>query len=107
MSADNGVYILITAGTGNGLEYRVVCDQAIENINWEPDYPTAGDEDGLNMAAVIDYFGSCRVFTDVETAEAEAKRIHDEWIADLGVVEYGIVTLDYCHIPFPGVSISA
>ena len=107
MSADNGVYILITAGSGSGLEYRVLHTQAIKNVNWEPDYPTVGDTDGLNEAEVINYFGDCHVFTDAQAAEAEAQRIYDKWMSEFGTVQYGIVTLDYCHIPFPGVSITA
>lgn len=101
MSADNGVYILVSRGrkTRHGFrkEYRVTHAQAIENIEYDPDYPVGSDE-MLNRQHVLSYFGAARIFSDRRVAEGYAQRIYDEE----GYVEYGIVWIDeFAHIPFP------
>lgn len=106
MSADNGVYVLVSRGRktqhGHKKEYRVIHAQAIENIEWSPDYPVGSGEMLLNREYVLSYFGEARVFTDRRVAEGYAQRIYDEWVKDFGYVEYGIVWFDeFAHIPFP------
>lgn len=65
MSADNGTYILQTEGD-DGPEFRVIHCQAIDNIygqfiehnsSWLP-----------NPDMMIEYFGSARVFDNLEEA---------------------------------------
>ena len=107
MSADNGVYILVSRGRktrkGYQKEYRVIHAQAIENITWQPDYPDYMVQDSeLNRSEVLAYFGNARVFTDRRIAEGYAQRIFDEVMEGFGIVEYGIVWFDeFAHIPFP------
>lgn len=106
MSADNGVYILVSRGRktrhGHKKEYRVIHAQAIENIFWCLNYPEGAAEPVLNRDDVLSYFGEARVFTDRRVAEGYAQRIYDEWMRDVGYVEYGIVWFDeFAHIPFP------
>lgn len=107
MSADNGVYILVSRGRwtrhGYKREYRAVHAQAIENITYHPDYPDSPNkEPELNREMVLEYFGEARVFTDRRMAEGYAQAIYDQWMREFGVVEYGIRWFDECaHIPFP------
>jgi len=69
MSADNGVFILQTAGP----EFRVAYSQAIDNI-----YGKFND-DTLNwngdMDRMIDVFGQSKVYTILEEALDEAERM--------------------------------
>lgn len=109
MSADNGVYILVSRGRrtrhGHKTEYRVIHAQAIENIMEQPDYPAAYlmmQDPELNRRKVLEYFGKARVFTDRRIAEGYAQAIYDQWMKDFGVVEYGIRWFDeFAHISFP------
>lgn len=107
MSADNGVYILVSRGrkTQHGLksEYRVALAQAIENITYQPDYPDFLDRDSeLNRETVLSIFGGSRVFTDRKIAEGYAQGVYDMWTKLEGYVEYGIVIIgEYAHISFP------
>ena len=99
MSADNGVYILETRGQRRGEKvYRVVHAQAIENIEWEPDYPAR--EPRLNRKYTLMYFGEAVAWTNLDHALEYAKELHDE-IADEGIVEYGICFLDHSCVHFP------
>ncbi len=103
MSADNGVYILVTRGLKRGRkEYRVAEAWAIENIDWQPDHPVAGPhQHQLNREEVLKRFGEARVLTDRKIAEGYAQRIYDEVMEDFGVVKYGICFLDHANIRFP------
>lgn len=107
MSADNGVYILVSRGRwtrhGYKREYRVIHAQAIENVTCQPDYPGSKNrEPELNRAMVLEYFGEARVFTDRRVAEGYALAVYDQWMKGLGTVEYGIRWFDeFAHIPFP------
>jgi hypothetical protein len=107
MSADNGVYILVSRGRrtqrGHKKEYRVVHAQAIECIREQPDYPNPMVRDSeFNREMLLQFFGTAWVFSDIRLAEGYALGIYDQWMRDIGVVEYGIVLLDECaHIPFP------
>ena len=106
MSADNGVYILVTKGSRGKKEYRVSHAQAIENLSYMPDHPQ-GSRDGLNTEYAHMLFGKSRVFTDMKLARGYAECIYDEWMGDFGIVEYGIATLDYSRIRFPRMPESA
>ena len=90
MSADNGVYILETKGP----EYRVVCASAIDNITWAGEPSFDGE---WNTNEVCNYFGDCKVHTNLDEAYKEALRMHNhfEW------TEYGICILPYDHKEFP------
>ena len=97
MSADNGVYILATKGQDRGKkEYRVTHAQAIEDINYAPDFPP-GRSDGLNTEYVQAKFGKSPIFTDRKIAEGYALRLQEE----LEWTEYGICFLDYRHVRYP------
>jgi hypothetical protein len=110
MSADNGIYVLVTKGpwvkAKNGRrvptkEYRVTHAQAIENITWEPDYPDYMTADSvLNRDKVLKYFGTAPVFTSRTRALLAAADMYEEY--DNGFyVEYGIQILNYLDVPFP------
>jgi hypothetical protein len=106
MSADNGVYILATRGKrtqrGHKTEYRVAHAQSIGNIMWKPDYPRRRRQEPLlNREWAIRLFGASFVFTDRRLAEAFALAIHEQWMKDFGVVEYGIKHLDFSAVSFP------
>ena len=104
MSADNGVYILVTRGSRGKKEYRVAHAQAIENLFSE----FSDDPRGvLNVEYAHLLFGKSRVFTDMKLAGGYAQRIYDEWMDAFGIVEYRIVTLYYSHIRFPQASVES
>lgn len=100
MSADNGVYILVTKGSAGKKEYRVAHAQAIGNLWYEPDYPS-GSREGFSREYAHLLFGESRVFTDVKLARGYAERICDEHLEYGGIVEYGIRVLDYSRFRFP------
>lgn len=119
MSADNGVYTLITAAAGGGKEYRVAYAHAIENIFTEDVCMDAGTEycncrDALvwspdvklNAAYVVEYFGDSRVYTTPEEAATYAQALEDEHTYECEDgkfgTEYGMVTFDHSAVPFPG-----
>lgn len=79
MSDDSGVYILQTKGP----EYRVILAHAIDNIYGEWD-----QENRLfrpNVAQIIEYFGTCRVFENLEDAWDMAEHME----VTKGPTEYG------------------
>lgn len=84
MSADNGVFVLQTAGP----EFRVAYSQAIDNI-----YGKFNDDTlhwNGDMDRMIDVFGSSMVFNNLEDALDEAERMS----YDHEYLEYGV-----CLIP--------
>jgi len=93
MSADNGVYILITPVSlddlENVLEYRVAHCRAIENI-----YSEENQKKYLQM-----YFGECQPTTLRLAAITEAHDLYDSIEKD-GIVEYGVQTIRL-NIIFP------
>ena len=100
MSADNGVYVLVSRGRrkqhGHKQEYRVVQAQAIENIFTWP--PTSDEDCRLDNEQVTRLFGPARVFTDRKIAEGYAQGVFDSF----GYIEYGIVWIDeFAGLPFP------
>lgn len=114
MSADNGIYTLITAAPGGGKEYRVAYGSAIENIfadricmdgccapKWHP-----GVKLELNYAYA--YFSEAPVFTNQKAAEDYAQKLEDRETYEYEGVrygtEYGCVTFDHGDVPFPELS---
>lgn len=65
MSADNGTYILQTAGP-LGPEYRIATISAIDNIY--EDYSPDTDSWSPNVKAVIESFGKSTIFTNLNEA---------------------------------------
>lgn len=98
MSADNTVAVLITkARKGDGVEVRVAHVQALENIKYEPDYPS-GKYRVLNRRWVRALFARARIFfNDVEAAWSYAESVERE----VGYVEYGVEQFDFSNIYFP------
>lgn len=91
MSADNGVFVLQTAGP----EFRVAYSQAIDNI-----YGKFNDDTlhwNGDMDRMIDVFGSSMVFNNLEEALDEAERMsyNHEYL------EYGVCLIpDFKDIKF-------
>ena len=89
MSADNGIYIGCFPIENGSIEYRVIHDQAIDNVN----YGSKLEQDAFRFL----YFGEKHVFQtlDKDAAMAEAHRIEEEILNDdyCRVLEYGITTL--------------
>lgn len=99
MSADNGVYILVT-GRGRGKrEYRVTHAQAFENLDYLPNYPATNPE--VHLGTMMAFFGKSSVFTDRKIAEGYAIRWREEIENEGGICEYGIVWVEYPTIRFP------
>ena len=106
MSADNGVYILITSDkfvqandkggfvNTNGKPvkaYRVVHAQAIDNFDYYKEH------EPHNLGAYMwDTWGSCEVFYDKTKALVEAQRIVDTF----EFVEYGVAEIDASEYNF-------
>jgi hypothetical protein len=87
MSADNGVYILVTT-TGDGSEYRVAHAQAIENIYWNDDIKDFGEKP--NFFEIWRYFKGAQVLDD----ERDALEVAAELLRKQHVCEYGIEMID-------------
>ena len=105
MSADNGVYILITwrckgKRCKGKKEYRVARAECIDNLTDNPDYPPHRAVQ-INLDATLSIFGKSRVFTDRKLAEGYAVALLDRQCENGGVCEYGIVRLNYPTIQFP------
>lgn len=86
MSADNGIYI------GKfGEEYRVIHAQAIENVEYEPDFH------GFNAEWVARYYHSAPCFATKAEALALASQMEDEILSDdfCPILEYGISTINF------------
>lgn len=82
MSADNGVYILETAGP----EFRVSDFGAIDNITWDQRKRDFTNDPVILMENARKYYNGCEVFTTREAALQEAVSILNQ----LPVCEYGI-----------------
>ena len=107
MSADNGIYILVTRGRQEGeKEYRVAHAQWMSVLWFAPDHPRDRPGEGLNTRYAQMLFGNSRVLTDRKIAEGYAQRMHDEHDEHDEHTEIWcgiIVTLDFSHIRFPRV----
>jgi hypothetical protein len=100
MSADNGIYILITKGAEGSSEFRVAHAQAIENIEWEKEL-----YGGVwNPFEVWRYFKDCEVFTSHTEANNYAINLLTEIISRFGVCEYGVSLLKFPDQEFPKIT---
>ena len=86
MSADNGIYILLTDGE-KGPEYRVTYATAIDNIYGEWNVDTA-KYDG-NIQAIKQTFGEAKVFFTLNEALDYAENCEHE----AGYLEDGICVI--------------
>jgi hypothetical protein len=98
MSADNTIGILITRRRDGqeGNEYRVAHVQAVENIEMNPDYPSA-DHPVLHRENVRRLVGRSSFFYSIE----EANRTAELMEGCAGFVEHGIRVLDFASVFFP------
>jgi hypothetical protein len=104
MSAENGVYILVTRGQKRGQkEYRVAYTENITCVYDLADYPVEGpNARELNQKYTLDVFGEARVFTDRKYAEGYARCIADGVIYERNFyLEYGISFINCEQIRFP------
>jgi hypothetical protein len=91
MSADNGIYILVSPNKDTGFtEYRVIYAQSIDNIHYKPNH---GD---YNKEQLIDYFGKCKFNVSDVDALAFARKLESKY----DYLEYGIKWI-YMDIDFP------
>lgn len=107
MSADNGIYVLITRDNHKRLDkftslntfgegviaYRVAYASAIDNLEWYLQNEPHNFGYCLN-----EIFGESEVFYEYGAAMLKAVGMS----SDVGYIEYGIVTLDYQKYNFPG-----
>lgn len=95
MSADNGIYVLLTE-TDKGPEYRVVHTSAIDNIYGKWNTETAKYEGDLT--AIVSTFSDSEVFYTLNEALDKAEEIENT----VGDTEDGICVIsdfkDYSHI---------
>ena len=86
MSADNGIYILVTP-KGDKFEYRVAHLQAVENLYYSGQYmDIITDDPALHIIEARKMWGFSKVFFNKDKALREAVEIWDRKT----VVEYGI-----------------
>lgn len=85
MSADNGIYVLQTP-KGSGLEYRVAHQMAIDNYRWDDEKGEYANDPKIQIQNARKMWKGCKVFTDINEALKEAKKLYDE----VGWTEYGI-----------------
>ena len=97
MSADNGIYVMRTAGP----EFRVAHAQAIETL-WT-EYDSSNDIDDMpttwipDYKMIVDLYKDSPVHTTIEDALNAAQKLHDEY----GWTEYGIsVITDFANLSF-------
>ncbi|HUC96555.1 MAG TPA: hypothetical protein VMR16_02715 [Candidatus Saccharimonadales bacterium] len=102
MSADNTIGILVTRNRkGNGLEFRVAHVHAIENLEYDPDYP-ANPKPVLSRKYARLLFGSAPYFTDEAAAWRYALKLEAKIEREVGFpVEYGVERLDFSAVYFP------
>lgn len=92
MSADNGVYILVTLPKVDRVlnyEYRIVHSQAIENIYYYK------EGTALREAELVRYFGKAEVITDYIQALVKAHELEFEILKGIGILEYGVRTIQW------------
>jgi hypothetical protein len=91
MSADNGIYILVSPNKETGFtEYRVIYAQSIDNIYFQPDH---GD---FNTEHLRNYFAKCKFNTSDIDALAYARKLESKY----SYLEYGIKWI-YMNVDFP------
>jgi len=97
MSADNGIYILITP-TGMGKdyqsifpkEYRVAHIGAVDNLCWELRGDTLYETNNYVMSTVREHFKDQTVHYNLNVAYMEA----DALLSQLDICEYGISKIE-------------
>lgn len=95
MSADNGIYILKYLDENMKLKFRVEHAQAIDNINYEPDYPK--EKPVLNLRYTLWYFLNSPEFDNEKDTLEFACKLYEKW----EYTEYGVCELDYSNIYIP------
>lgn len=101
MSSDNGIYILTTHRRtiegGDRLEYRVRELQCVENVDWDASKVSEdgrqGDyteDDEVRIVNAREMWDGCQVYEDEAEVLLEAKRLYEEVMEDVGILEYGI-----------------
>ena len=85
MSSDSGIYILTTT-KGNGHEYRVAHQMAIENYQWDDKKNDYTNDSQVLIKNAREMWKDCKVLTEETEAFQEAVRIYE----DVGYTEYGI-----------------
>jgi len=86
MSADNGVYILITPSYNSGHEYRVQDLQAVDNYSWNDVNGRHTDNPDILIRNAQEMWATAAVFHNESDAVAAAVHI----LQTLDVCEYGI-----------------
>ena len=94
MSADNGCY-LGRFTTNDGFEYRVTHAQAIENCDYDKNYPTK-----LIHAYRTVYYGRSEIYNE-KGAWERARKLYEEILdGEYPICEYGVSEIHYDE-PFP------
>ena len=99
MSADNGIYILVTNRGKGKREYRVSEFQCVENLTYQPNYPAHNPQ--VSWDVMKSHFGKSKVLTDRKIAEGYAMGIADHMEQCGHICEYGIVWLEFPTMRFP------
>ena len=85
MSADNCIGILKTK-RGNGFEYRVAHQMAIENYQWDDEIEDYTNDPKVQIKNAREIWKDCKVIIDITQAFQEAL----SQLQKIGYVEYGI-----------------
>lgn len=97
MSADNGIYILVTpTEKEHRYTYRVAHAMAIGNIYYYEDGP-------LSDATIVKYFGKCEVLTNKRRAIDLAYEMKQVMEDDGCCIEYGVSVIQWGK-PFPNMT---
>jgi hypothetical protein len=93
MSADNGIYILVTpkfegAVSQEDMECRVKHLQAVENISWDRSKSRGTDNEDVIIINAREMWNGCKPLTVAE-AHTDAFRQYEE----LDICEYGVSTI--------------
>lgn len=94
MSADNGIYILVTksATSRTGKEYRVIYAQAIDNMEF-------GKTQEEKEYSLVCSFGNPKTAL-FQVRDAAILHAH-EMAKNYSYLEYGVREIDYSHREFP------
>lgn len=96
MSADNGIYILVT-GTGNNKEYRVKELQAVDNVNWDSEITDYTSDPDIRIKNARRMWKNCTPYKKRAEAMEQAGGLYEEIMeSTFPVLEYGI-----CFIEIP------
>ena len=96
MSADNGIYILETAGN----KFRVAETSAIDNLDWHELHQP------YNIGAyMLSIWGKSSVYDKVEDACVKAQELYNEIMeGPYPMVEYGIQRINTGYVFFGDIS---